>query len=202
LGHGRLNLLLALGSLTPTTTSDFNISAAPSNLSVAAGQSASYTASVTPVGGFKGIVTLTCAGAPAASTCSISPSSVTLDGNDPATATVTLTTTARSFFLLVPRPRLLILGKLVATFVAYLLLCAMLWTLARTPRKRLLLAATLTVPIALLFVSCGGTTSSSTITNPPPPQSGGTPQGAFTIAVTGSTSTNLSHTTNVQLKVN
>jgi hypothetical protein len=203
LGHGRLNLVLALGSLVPATTSDFNISAAPSDVSLAAGQSASYTTSITPVGGFKGTVTLSCGGAPAASTCSISPSQVTLNGNDPAIATVTLSTTARSFFPPVVPQRFappLPLGQLLARVFAYLLVCAMLWRLARIPRKRLLLTAAVVLPIALLCTSCGN--SSSSPTNPPPTQHGGTPQGAFTITVTGSTSTNLNHTANVKLTVN
>ncbi len=210
LGHGRLNLVLALGSLAPATSSDFDISAAPSAASIAAGQSASYTASVTPVGGFKGIVTLSCGGAPAASTCSISPSQVTLDGNDPAIASVTLTTAARSFLPPVAPRRFappLALGKFLATFFAYLLVCAVLWRLARIPRKRLLLTAAVALPIALLCISCGGSsssTNSSSTANPPPtppPTQQGTPQGAFTISVTG-TSANLSHTTNVKLTVN
>jgi hypothetical protein len=202
LGHGRLNLFLALGSLTPPTASDFNISAAPSDISLVAGQSASYTASVTPVGGFKGIVTLSCSGAPAASNCTISPSQVTLNGNDPATATVTLTTTARSFFPLVAPRRFvppLALGELLARVFAYLLVCAMFWRLARIPRKRLLLTAAVLLPLALLCTSCGS--SSSSTTNPPPTQPGGTPQGAFTITVTG-TAASLSHTANVKLTVN
>jgi Subtilase family len=210
LGHGRLNLMLALGSLAPpATASDFVISAAPPDASITAGQSASYTASVTPVGGFKGSVTLSCSGAPAASTCSISPSQVTLDGSDPAIASVTLTTAARSFLPPVAPQRLappLAPWELLVKFLAYLLVCAVLWRLARIPRKRLLLTAAVAVPIALLCTSCGGSsssTTSSTTTNPPPPptQPSGTPQGSFTITVTG-TSANLSHTTNLMLKIN
>jgi hypothetical protein len=211
LGHGRLNLMLALGSLAPpATASDFIISAAPPDASITAGQSASYTASVTPVGGFKGSVTLSCSGAPAASTCSISPSQVMLDGTDPAIASVTLTTTARSFFQPQPiAPRRfappLPFGGLLARFLACLFVCAMLWRLARTTRKRLFLTAAIALPIALLCASCGGSSSSSTsltTTNPPPPtQPSGTPQGTFTITVTG-TSANLSHTTSVKLAVN
>jgi subtilisin family serine protease len=210
LGHGRLNLVLALGSLTPpATASDFVISAAPPNASITAGQSASYTASITPVGGFKGIVMLSCGGAPAASTCSISPSQVTLDGTDPAIASVTITTAARSFLPPLGPRRFdpLLLVKLLARFFAYLLVCvvcALLWRLARIPRKRLLLTAAVALPIALMFTSCGGSSSSTTsltTTNPPPTQPSGTPQGTFTITVTG-TSANLSHTTNVMLKVN
>jgi subtilisin family serine protease len=211
LGHGRLNLVLALGSLSPTgsTPPDFAISAAPPNASVTAGESASYTASITPIGGFKGSVTLSCSGAPTASSCSISPLQVTLDGNDPAIATVTLTTTARSFLPPVAPRRFvppLLLGKILGTVLVYLVLCAVLWRLTRIPHKRLLMTAALALPLALLSVSCGGGSSSSTssTTNAPPPPAPpptGTPQGAFTIAVTG-TSANLSHTTNVMLKVN
>jgi Subtilase family len=210
LGHGRLNLVLALGALAPPTSTspDFAISAAPSSASITAGESASYTASVTPVGGFKGSVTLSCSGAPTASTCSISPSQVTLDGSDPAIASVTLTTAARSFFPPVARRRFappLPFGKILAEFFAYLLVCAVLWRLARVPRKLVLVTAALVLPIALLCSSCGGSVSSPT--NPgsgsgsPPPIPQGTPAGSFTITVTG-TSASLSHTTNVTLKVN
>jgi hypothetical protein len=85
---------------------------------------------------------------------------------------------------------------------AYVLVCLLLWKIARIPRKRLLLA-TVALPLALLCASCRGSTSStssSTTTNPPPTQPG-TPQGAFTITLTG-TSGNLTHSTNVMLKVN
>jgi subtilisin family serine protease len=208
LGNGRLNLLLALGSLTPPiSSSDFDISAAPSAISIAAGQSASYSASVTPVGGFNGTVSLTCAGVPALTTCSISPTQLTLDGTNPAIASVTLTTTAHSLFPPIAPRRFtppLPPGKLLVKFLAYLLVCLLLWRLARIPRKRLLLTAAVALPLALLCASCGGstsTTSSSGGTNPPPPTQQGTPQGTFTITVTG-TSANLTHTTNVLLKVN
>jgi subtilisin family serine protease len=209
LGNGRLNLLLALGSLIPaTSSSDFDLSAAPSAISITPGQSASYSASVTPVGGLKGTVTLTCSGAPALTTCSISPTQVTLDGTNPAIASVTLTTTAHSSFPPVaPRQFAppLPLGKLLVMFLAYLVVCAVLWKLVRIPRKRLLLTAAVALPLALLCTSCGGSTSStssSSASNPnPPPTQQGTPQGAFTITVTG-TSANLNHSTNVMLKVN
>src|SRR6266404_2362164 len=197
LGNGRLNLLLALGSLTPpTSSSDFDISAAPSAISIAAGQSASYSASVTPVGGFNGTVSLTCAGVPALTTCSISPTQLTLDGTNPAIASVTVTTTAHSSFPPVAPRRYtppLPPGKLLVKFLAYLLVCLLLWKLARVPRKRLLLTVAVVLPLALLCTSCGGSTSSTSSsggTNPPPPTQKGTPQGTFTITVTG-TSANL-----------
>jgi subtilisin family serine protease len=201
LGNGRLNLVLALGSLPPAPSPDFDALTAPSNISIAAGESASYTVSITPVGGFKGTVTLSCSGAPAASTCSISPSQVTLNGNDPVTASVTLATTVRAFLPPMGPRRFappLALGELLATFGSYFLVCTLLWRLARGPRKVAGLIATLVLPIALLCTSCSGGSSSST--NPPPMQHG-TPQGAFMITVTG-TSASLSHTASVKLTVN
>ena len=159
------------------------------------------------MGGFNGTVSLTCAGVPALTTCSISPTQLTLDGTNPAIASVTLTTTAHSSFPPIAPRRFappLPPGKLLVKFLVYLLVCLLLWRLARIPRKRLLLTAAVALPLALLCASCGGsisTTSSSGGTNPPPPTQQGTPQGAFTITVTG-TSANLSHTTNVLLKVN
>jgi hypothetical protein len=208
LGNGRLNLLLALQALSPGggANPDFAISAAPSQASITAGQSASYSASVTPLGGFKGTVSLTCGGAPTAATCSISPTQVTLDGINPAVASVTLTTTAHSSFPPVAPQRIApppLPGNLLTKLFAYLLVCAMLWRLARIPCKRLLLTAAVALPLALVCTSCGGSTSStssSSASNPPPTQTG-TPQGAFTITVTG-TSANLTHSTNVTLRVN
>ena len=204
LGHGRLNLVLALGALAPppSTSPDFAVSAAPSSASITAGESASYTASVAPVGGFKGSVTLSCSGAPAAGSCSISPAQVTLDGNDPAIASVTLTTAARSFlpWRFTPLP---FLRELLLTSLACLLVCAVVLRLARVPRKLALVTAALFLPIALLCTSCGGSVSSSA--NPGsgnlPPVAQGTPPGAFTITVTG-TAASLSHTANVMLRVN
>ena len=75
---------------------DFVLSTSATGATVAAGQSATYNLSVTPVGGFDQQVSLSCSGAPPVAVCSISPAAVTLDGIDSVHATVTVTTTARS----------------------------------------------------------------------------------------------------------
>jgi hypothetical protein len=59
---------------------------------VASGLSENLTLTVTPQGGFTGTVTLTCSGAPELSTCTVSPTSVTLNGTTAATSTFTLST--------------------------------------------------------------------------------------------------------------
>lgn len=63
---------------------------------VTAGQTATYTLSLTGTQGFAGAVSLTCAGAPQLSTCTVTPPSVSLSGTNAVAATVSVTTTGRS----------------------------------------------------------------------------------------------------------
>ena len=78
-----------------TTTSvqvnvgDFSISATPTTETISSGHQAYYTITVTPIAGLTGSVTLSCSGAPANSTCSVSPSVDKLQGS-PVSSTVTL----------------------------------------------------------------------------------------------------------------
>jgi hypothetical protein len=73
---------------------DFTVITTPTTNTISAGQSASYTLSVTPLNGFNQEVSLKCSGAPRAASCTVSPSSVTLDGLNTSVATVTVTTAA------------------------------------------------------------------------------------------------------------
>jgi len=75
---------------------DFGVLVVPATATVTAGQSATYTLSVSPINSFNQQVNLTCSGAPATVSCAIQPSSVTLDGMTTLTATVTVTTTAQA----------------------------------------------------------------------------------------------------------
>src|SRR5438552_3205089 len=96
MGNGRLDVVQALQSVHPTNTSpDFTAAASPASKTITAGQSAIFTASLSPGGGFNGTVTWTCTGAPPAATCAVSPPSATLDGSNNANSTVTIATTAR-----------------------------------------------------------------------------------------------------------
>jgi hypothetical protein len=161
MGKGRLDLLMALTALQPGGSApNFGVSAAPSSATIAAGQQADFTVSAAPVGGFNQTVTWSCTGAPVAAMCTVLPSSVTLDGQNAATATVTLTTTARSFSppLALPRmaPPMLPREALMALCVL-LLLAVMFWNLSRTCRRRpgLATAAGL-LAVLLCSYSCGG----------------------------------------------
>ena len=69
---------------------DFTIAASPSSQSVAAGAGSSYTATVSALNGFSGVVSLAASGLPAGATASFSPASITASG----TSTLNVTTAA------------------------------------------------------------------------------------------------------------
>ena len=70
---------------------DFSISASPASNTISRGSSGTHTITVTPEGGLTGNVSLTCSGLPGGTTCSISPSTLTLDGSNPVQSTATIT---------------------------------------------------------------------------------------------------------------
>lgn len=80
----------------------FSLTATSSTQTISPGQTATYSINVTPAGGFNQAVHLTCTGAPAQSSCSVSPSSFTLNGSAAQTATVTVTTVGASSGLTLP----------------------------------------------------------------------------------------------------
>ena len=76
------------------TGTDFSITASPTARTVKAGKSTTYVMTLTPISGFTGTVALGCSGAPKAGSCTVSPSSLTLNGTTVATATVNAKTTS------------------------------------------------------------------------------------------------------------
>ncbi len=202
MGNGRLDLSQALASVQPpgSGSPDYTVSAGPSGQTITAGQTATFTVSAAPQDGFNQTVTWACTGAPYAATCSVSPSSVTLDGSNVKTATVTLTTTARTAATLVSwrrfTPPSMRLWEACAAGMFLLVVLAMLWR-ASALRVRTCLTGMALVMVAAACVSCGGGAYSSS--TPPPAQ--GTPPGAYTITVTG-TSGNVMHSKAVTVTVN
>ena len=86
------------------TITDFTLGISPASVTVKAGQAATYTVTITPqFGSFSNSVSLACSLPPALTlaSCSLSPSAVTPGGN-PATSTLTVSTTVSSAFLLPP----------------------------------------------------------------------------------------------------
>jgi Beta-propeller repeat/Cep192 domain 4/Abnormal spindle-like microcephaly-assoc'd, ASPM-SPD-2-Hydin/HYDIN/CFA65/VesB-like, Ig-like domain len=75
---------------------DFGMTLNPPSATVTAGQSATFTLTITPAAGFNQPVSIDCSGSAQATTCAASPSKVTLDGTNPATVQISVSTTSRS----------------------------------------------------------------------------------------------------------
>ena len=182
------------------TAQAFSLSASPTSASVSAGSSASYTISVTPLGGFNASASLTCGSLPTGARCNFSPASVTPNGSTASTSTLTVSTTGpgsapggrtRPSPPSGPAPHgMLGLGAFWLAAIVSILSAGWFASRAgrrsqRTQRSRfaragLVIGALLMA--ALAATACGGGGGSS---------SGGssrTPAGTYTVLVTGSAS--------------
>jgi len=174
-------------------------SGSSNSATVTAGQSATYSLSVTPEGGINGSVSLVCTGAPSEAGCWASPSYVTLNGSSASTVTVTVTTAAPTMApghrRIVPPP---VGGPQPQSLLLWLLLLASLAGLA-AGRKRRRRWALLAAPLlcALMWAACGGGAA-------PASHTPGTPAGTYPLTVTGtvtSGSTTVTQTMSLTLKV-
>jgi trimeric autotransporter adhesin len=73
---------------------DFTIAASPTSLTITKGSSGSSTITLAPLAQFNQTIKLTVTGCPANTTCTVTPSSVTLDGTNNGTATLNIQTTS------------------------------------------------------------------------------------------------------------
>jgi hypothetical protein len=181
---------------------DFAMSTTSSSATVSAGQTANYSLSVAPEGGLNQTVCLTCSGAPQLSTCTVTPSSVALNGTASATVTVAVSTTAAT--MLTPMGKSFPQGLeggwilwscIFLVFVSLAALCA-----ARR-RPSPWLWGTCLLTMMMVWAACGGCGGSNVVHTP------GTPTGTYALKVTGTvtsaaTSTQLTHVTNLTLTVN
>jgi hypothetical protein len=85
-----------------TGTSQSILTTTCTSLSVVPGQTAIFAVDLAPVGQFAPPASLSCSGAPALATCTVSPSTVTPTGSTPVEAQVTVTTTRATGFLQPP----------------------------------------------------------------------------------------------------
>jgi hypothetical protein len=190
--------------LTGTGT-DFTLAAASGGSTSAtanAGQTATYNLQIAPAG-LSGSAALSCSwtgSQPTGTNCTVSPTSVNLDGTNAAPFTVTVTTTARS--LAGPRPHswppARIIGHRAVPLAVWLLGLMMLVTLAAPRRRRVYASLAVSMLFVLLWAACGGGGGGGGGTTPPPT---GTPAGTYTLTVTG-TASGVSRTTSLTLKVN
>ncbi len=206
---------------------DFSLSASPADSIITAGQTSTYNLALTPIAGFNRAVSLTCSGAPLAASCSISPTSFTLNGSNNSNAAVTVTTTSRSmaarppitppaFLIPVSGPWVGLFALANATLVGWLFAWPWLepfhYPLRRAAarRGRVCLGgvgygmAAVLVMLAVGTVACGGGGGGGTKVS----GLSGTPAGTYTLTITGAfsdtssgTQLNLAHSTTVTLTV-
>jgi uncharacterized protein (TIGR03118 family) len=197
-GHGLFSAITANASSAPT--GDFNINASPSTLTISAGQTASFTATVGGLNGFNSAVTLTCSGQPVNSTCSFSPASVTPASGGMATSMMTISTssnpymharliggnqTGRRYDMILPILALVLLGALLAGSIRS----------RREAGNKCIpgFAGSLALLIAMACLLAASGCGSSSLGN-------GTQRGVTTVMITG-TSGSLTHSTSVTLTV-
>jgi hypothetical protein len=185
------------GSTSPAVIEnimDFTEAASPSSASIKAGGSATFTLTVTPLGGFNGTVSWSCSQLPAEAQCTFAPQSVTPNGAA-ATTTLTITTTAPSAAR-APSPMRRNTFPLYASLAGAM---GMIWLAAsgrkRGSVKRSLLMVLLTLCVLAILVSCGG--GGGSMGSPGNP---GTPLGTSTIVVNASSGGG-AHTASVSLTV-
>jgi hypothetical protein len=181
-------------AITPTS---------PTSVTVTPGQAANYDVSISQESGFNQEVALTCSGVPPQSTCTVSPSSVTLDGSDSAPAAIAVVTAGSSAALNTPlggsRTHLLLALAMLGGVFGFL---AMPRTVkAQRKRRTQLLGGVFMlclVSVALMMPGCGGGSGGGTSGG------GGTPTGTYNVTVTGtfsSGSAKLTHNTSFTLVV-
>jgi len=183
------------------TGKDFAVSlTSQASITVTPGQAANYAFAVAPLNGFAQKVTLSCSGAPAQSTCTISPSSVNLNGTANASANVSVVTSGGSASLMYPfgfRSG----SSMAAIWLAFswlpgLVLLGNGLCKGHSPAPlglRLLCA----LGMLMIWCACGGGSSTEST-------GGATPAGTYTLTVTGTFSSgpaNLAHSAQITLVV-
>jgi hypothetical protein len=180
----------------------------PTSITVTAGQQATYSIALAPSAGFNQTITVGCTGAPALSTCSVSPSQVTLNGIASTNVTVTIATTAKTLSACagIPPPSVQMRPTTYrGTSFFVLTLAVMIPTLAlgfvirqKGTLWRPAFSSVILISASVVLVSCGGGSSTTSGGNP------GTPPGKYTISVSGSAgsaSTSTTHSVNLTLVV-
>jgi DNA-binding beta-propeller fold protein YncE len=156
----------------------FTLTFNPTSKTITAGQSGTFTLTVTPQGSFTNSISFSCSGLPALAGCTFKPASATPNAST-VTTTLTITTTAHTASLASPFGR-----RSSPLYAIWLVLPAMLLGTVRmaAPKRRKLLSyclAFLLVSGCLLQVACSGASNGSG------GGGGGTPSGSYTISVTG-----------------
>jgi hypothetical protein len=186
------------------TGQDFSLTPSSPTATVMPGSAATYAVAVAALGGFNQTVAFSCSGAPAQSTCSVSPTSVTLNGSTSASVNVTVSTAGSSANLypaFTPRS-----GSKLAVWAAFsglpgIALVGVCGGWSRKRRGRILhgLAMLCLLSAGMAMSACGSGSSNKGNGN-----TDGTPVGTYNLTLTGSFtsgSTSLAHTSKLTLVV-
>jgi Chitobiase/beta-hexosaminidase C-terminal domain len=183
---GYANSAIASAQYTVTASGPaFTIAPSTTSVTLAAGQSASVSISLTPMNGFNAAVSFSCSGLPVGASCSFSPATVTPSGG-PVSTTVTITApSSKSALPAGPRP-------LLPPSVLVLSLGGLWWM----KRRRWLSVSMFVACVAGLSLlnGCGGGASISTPANTNPPVTS-----AVTVTATAGS---LQYTTTLSLTIN
>ena len=160
--HGLFGVIA--NSTSASSTPTFNLSASSQVASVTMGSSAGLIISVAPTNSFTGTVSLSCSGLPSGATCSFTPSQLTVSATAPATAALTIQTSAGSKGYV--KEGLSASGKHGSLFLASALMLPFGSLLAfgrrrRLASMRLLGAVMLALISAGLIAGCGSSMSST-----------------------------------------
>jgi hypothetical protein len=184
---------------------DFGLSVSGSSTAiVTSGQTATFALQLSGLGGTTGTVSLTCAGAPQNSTCSLNPTNIAVSSANTSSVTVTIATGVATSATATPATGSTPSGWKVAARLLSLALPLGLLGFRRRHAHKLLLF----ILVALVLTGCGVSSSNGSgggggggsggsggggISNP-------TPSGTYTLTLTG-TMSNIVHTAKLTLTV-
>jgi hypothetical protein len=175
------------------TMGDYAVTPSQTTATVAAGSTATFSLTVSPINHYNGIVTFSCGSLPSLTTCTFNPASATLSGDAPATVQLTITTTGTSAALQAPhRGTSILLASLSSLGLFGMVLAG---SLKKRSRWTGVVLGMLVLTMMLSLVACGGSSSSTSGGTTPPPAPS-TPAGNYqvTVTATGTAGTNNGNT--------